>query len=61
MVFDALAVEVGEMLFVSGNAGDVLGTIWFGFAVLWVNRRGLPSEAIIPRPSYVCTDPRPRW
>ena len=61
MVFDALAVDAGEMLFVSSNAGDVLGAIWFGFYALWVNRRGLPSEAIIPRPGDVGTEPRPRW
>lgn len=56
LVLDGFAVEPGEVLFVSSNAWDALGATWFGFTTLWVNRQGLPFEAIGPRPSYVGGD-----
>ena len=43
--------EREEILFVSSNAWDALGATWFGFNTLWVNRQGLPYEAIGPKPS----------
>jgi 2-haloacid dehalogenase len=45
-----------EILFVSSNAWDALGATWFGFTTLWVNRQGLPGEAIGPAPSYIGVD-----
>ena len=56
LVLDAFAVQADEVLFVSSNAWDALGATWFGFTTLWVNRQGLPFEAIGPRPSYVGSD-----
>jgi 2-haloacid dehalogenase len=56
LVLDAFAVEPDEVLFVSSNAWDALGATWFGFTTLWVNRQGLPFEAIGPRPGYVGSD-----
>jgi 2-haloacid dehalogenase len=44
-----------DILFVSSNAWDALGATWFGFDTLWVNRQGLPHEAIGPRPTHTGT------
>lgn len=56
LVLEAFAVQAEEVLFVSSNAWDALGATWFGFTTLWVNRQGLPFEAIGPRPHYVGSD-----
>ena len=48
--------EKEEILFVSSNAWDALGATWFGFTTLWVNRQGLPHEAIGPKPTYTGHD-----
>jgi len=40
------------VLFVSSNAWDALGATWFGFTTHWVNRQGLPFEALTPHPHY---------
>lgn len=48
--------EKQEILFVSSNGWDALGATWFGFTTLWVNRQGLPYEAIGPRPTYTGRD-----
>ena len=53
-----IPVKTEEILFVSSNAWDALGATWFGFATLWVNRQGLPYEAIGPRPSHTGGDLR---
>ena len=45
-------VNKDEVLFVSSNAWDALGATWFGFTTHWVNRQGLPFEALTPRPHY---------
>jgi len=49
-------VDKDEVLFVSSNAWDVLGATWFGFTTLWVNRQGLPFEALTPHPHYSGAD-----
>lgn len=56
LVLAAFPVQVNEVLFVSSNSWDALGAAWFGFKTLWVNRQGLPFEAIGPRPTYVGSD-----
>ena len=58
LVQQIIPVERQEILFVSSNAWDALGATWFGFTTLWVNRQGLPYEAIGPRPSYTGSDLR---
>ena len=58
LVQQVIPVEREEILFVSSNAWDALGATWFGFTTLWVNRQGLPFEAIGPRPSYTGGDLR---
>jgi 2-haloacid dehalogenase len=45
-----------DVLFVSSNAWDALGATWFGFQTLWVNRQGLPPEAIGPAPHHTGHD-----
>ena len=50
------ALEKDEVLFVSSNGWDALGAAWFGFATCWVNRQGLPNEAIGPTPTYTGGD-----
>ena len=58
LVQQVIPVPADEILFVSSNAWDALGATWFGFTTLWVNRQGLPYEAIGPRPSYTGCDLR---
>lgn len=45
-------LEMKDVLFVSSNAWDALGATWFGFDTLWLNRQGLPPEAIGPAPAH---------
>ena len=52
LVFQVIDAEPQEILFVSSNAWDALGATWYGFTTLWVNRQGLPFEAIGPRPHF---------
>jgi 2-haloacid dehalogenase len=56
LVFDVIDAKPEDILFVSSNAWDALGATWFGFTTLWVNRQGLPHEAIGPSPSYSSPD-----
>ena len=56
LVQQIMPVKREEILFVSSNAWDALGATWFGFTTLWVNRQGLPYEAIGPRPNYTGGD-----
>jgi 2-haloacid dehalogenase len=52
LVQQAIPVKKDEVLFVSSNAWDALGATWFGFTTHWVNRQGLPFEALSPQPSF---------
>ncbi|MDP4612756.1 MAG: haloacid dehalogenase, partial [Limnohabitans sp.] len=45
-----------DVLFVSSNAWDALGATWFGFCTLWINRQGLPPEAMGPAPHHTGRD-----
>jgi 2-haloacid dehalogenase len=56
MVLDHFAVAPSDVLFVSSNGWDVMGATWFGFTTLWVNRQGLPAEAIGPAPHHTGRD-----
>ena len=58
LVQQVIPAKTEEILFVSSNAWDALGATWFGFTTLWVNRQGLPCEAIGPRPTYTGNDLR---
>jgi 2-haloacid dehalogenase len=52
LVQQKIPVHKNEVLFVSSNAWDALGATWFGFTTHWVNRQGLPFEALAPRPHF---------
>jgi 2-haloacid dehalogenase len=52
IVTDHFGFAPADVLFVSSNAWDALGATWFGFTTLWVNRQGLPPEAIGPAPHH---------
>lgn len=56
LVQDHFGLPVADVLFVSSNAWDALGATWFGFTTLWINRQGLPPEAIGPTPHYTGRD-----
>lgn len=56
MVQDHFGLAPDQVLFVSSNAWDVLGATWFGFTTLWVNRQGLPPEALGPAPHHTGRD-----
>ncbi len=56
LVQDRFGFAPAEVLFVSSNAWDALGATWFGFTTLWVNRQGLPPEAIGPAPHHTGRD-----
>ena len=56
LVLDHFELAPAEVLFVSSNAWDALGATWFGFTTLWVNRQGLPPEAIGPSPHHTGRD-----
>ena len=52
LVQQTISVNKDEVLFVSSNAWDALGATWFGFTTHWVNRQGLPFEALSPQPHF---------
>lgn len=47
----ALDVPAREILFVSSNCWDAVGATWYGYTTLWVNRGGLPLEALDTPPT----------
>jgi 2-haloacid dehalogenase len=47
----ALKLAAREILFVSSNGWDAIGATWFGYTTLWVNRAGLPLEALDTEPT----------
>lgn len=58
LVQQTIPVNQEEVLFVSSNAWDALGATWFGFTTHWVNRQGLPFEALSPKPHFSGPDLR---
>ena len=58
LVQETIPVQQDEVLFVSSNAWDALGATWFGFTTHWVNRQGLPFEALSPQPHFSGPDLR---
>ncbi len=47
----ALNLPAQDILFVSSNGWDAIGATWFGYTTLWVNRAGLPLEALDTQPT----------
>ncbi len=56
LVQRTIPVNKEEVLFVSSNGWDALGATWFGFKTHWVNRQGLPFEALTPQPHFSGSD-----
>jgi 2-haloacid dehalogenase len=52
LAIDHFRQPAKDMLFVSSNGWDVGGATWFGFTTFWVNRAGLPVEALDVMPSF---------
>ena len=50
LAVDRLALAAPKILFVSANGWDAAGAKHFGFHVAWINRSGLPSEALPDAP-----------
>ena len=53
-----LGLPARQILFVSSNGWDALGATWYGYTTLWVNRAGLPLEALGTEPTRVGTSLR---
>jgi 2-haloacid dehalogenase len=49
----ALGVAARDILFVSSNGWDAIGATWYGYTTLWVNRGGLPLEALDTEPTRI--------
>jgi 2-haloacid dehalogenase len=49
----ALRMAAGDILFVSSNCWDAVGATWFGYTTLWVDRAGLPLEALDTTPTRI--------
>ena len=49
----ALGLPARDILFVSSNGWDAIGATWYGYTTLWVNRAGLPLEALDTEPTRI--------
>jgi 2-haloacid dehalogenase len=49
----ALGLPARDILFVSSNGWDAIGATWYGYTTLWVNRGGLPLEALDTEPTRI--------
>jgi len=49
----AMRLRKREILFVSSNSFDVVGSKSFGFTVCWINRSGAPLDPLGPKPDLV--------
>jgi 2-haloacid dehalogenase len=49
----ALGLAARDILFVSSNGWDAIGATWYGYTTLWVNRGGLPLEALGTEPTRI--------
>jgi 2-haloacid dehalogenase len=50
---DALQLPARDILFVSSNGWDAIGATWYGYTTLWVNRAGLPLDALDTEPTRI--------
>ena len=55
---EALGLPARDVLFVSSNGWDAIGATWFGYTTLWVNRAGLPIDALDTSPTRIGTSLR---
>ena len=53
LALKAMRLQKREILFVSSNSFDVVGSKSFGFTVCWINRTGVPLDPLGPKPDIV--------
>ncbi len=53
LALKAMRLQKREILFVSSNSFDVVGSKNFGFIVCWINRTGVPLDPLGPKPDIV--------
>ena len=51
----ALGLPARDILFVSSTCWDAIGATWHGYTTLWVNRAGLPLDALDTEPVRIGT------
>jgi len=56
MVWDRFDVPQSEVLFASSNGWDAAGAAGYGFATVWVNRKGLPHDRLWAEPHRTLPD-----
>jgi 2-haloacid dehalogenase len=56
MALDAFGLPKDRIGFAAFGGWDAAGAAWFGYRTAWVNRLGLPLEAISPGPAIVARD-----
>jgi 2-haloacid dehalogenase len=44
-----MRLQKNEILFISSNSFDVMGSKHFGFKVCWINRHGVPLDPLGPK------------
>jgi 2-haloacid dehalogenase len=54
----ALGLAPRDILFVSSNCWDAIGATWYGYTTLWINRAGVPLEALDTEPTSIGTSLR---
>lgn len=48
----AFGCKAREILFVSSNCWDAIASHWYGYTSFWINRGGLPLEALDASPDF---------
>ena len=49
---EAFGCRAREILFVSSNCWDAIGSRWYGYTSFWINRVGLPLEQLDTEPDH---------
>ncbi|MEK9775825.1 MAG: haloacid dehalogenase type II [Quisquiliibacterium sp.] len=48
----AFGCSAREILFVSSNCWDAIGSRWYGFTSFWINRAGMPVDQLDTEPNH---------
>ena len=49
---EAFGCRAREILFVSSNCWDAIGSRWYGYTSFWINRLGMPLEQLDTEPDF---------
>ena len=49
---EAFGCRAREILFVSSNCWDAIGSRWYGYTSFWINRAGMPLEQLDTEPDH---------